>query len=151
MELIGLCPVAALRDEFQADNGSAGKGAPINDTGARPEVAADRLEQQNAAGFPKALCRHASAARADIMRRGGFRAPVAAKVGELHRLAHDRALFAPDTSVGSKSRFAWAHGLSPGSNYWLKDGYSNPVFTLDFGWVSEAASAGPKIRRTDSD
>jgi hypothetical protein len=110
MRLIPLCcPVATLRHEFQADNGSAEEGPPINNTGARPEVAADRFEHQDAAGFPKALCGHASAARTDIVRGGGFRTPVAAKVGELHLLAHDRALFSPDTPVGSKGCFTWGH------------------------------------------
>jgi hypothetical protein len=110
MRLIALCcPVAALRHEFQADNGSAEEGPPINNTGARPEAAPDRLQHQDAAGFPKALCDHASAARTDIMRRGGFRTPVPAKVGELHLLAHDRALFSPDTLVGSKGCFTRGH------------------------------------------
>jgi hypothetical protein len=98
-----------LRHEFQADNGSAEEGPPINDARARPEVATDRLEKQDTSGFPKALRGDASAAKTDVMRGSGFRTPIMAKVGKLHRLAHDGAIFLPNASIGSEDRFTWGH------------------------------------------
>jgi len=124
-------PFAALLEEFEADRRPAGKGAPIDDSSAGPEVATNRLEHQEAARLPKPLGGYSGATRTDILRRGGFGAPGPAQVGEFHWFGRDGPGVSADTSVGFSECFAGLghSGSSPFSHYLSEDSYNNTVFT----------------------
>ena len=99
-------PLAALLEEFEAHDGPAQKRAPIDDARARPEVAANRLEQQEGSWFPKALRGDASAARTNILSGRGFGAPGPAQVNEFHRFGHAGPGLPAGLSIGPRERFA---------------------------------------------
>ena len=99
-------PFAALLEEFEAHDGPAQERAPIDDARARPEVAANRLEQQEGSWFPKALRGDASAARTNILSGRGFGAPGPAQVNEFHRFGHAGPGLPAGLSIGPSERFA---------------------------------------------
>ena len=99
-------PFAALLEEFEAHDGPAQKRAPIDDSRTRPEVATNRLEQQEGSWFPKALRGDTSAARTDILSGGSFGAPGPAQVNQFDRFRHAGPGLPAGLSIGPSERFA---------------------------------------------
>jgi hypothetical protein len=115
VELRACRPPTALYNELYSDaRSAAGEGPPIDHSRPRPEVAAERFEQNKTSRFPNSLRGHAGAMGTDVMRCSGLRAPAVAKVGKLYRFGQNSPRFPSDASVGHSGHLAeWGHLAPP--------------------------------------